>query len=151
MPTDKSIQVVEHADESSKREVDKHANAPMLKAAAEKRPLAWAVEALKIDLGDSVRKRRTAFLRRMMVCIGLPTLLATAYVFAYATPRYVSEFQITYQSFDATPQVGQASLLSTILGVGGATTVDMSRVVASYLTSSDVLQEVAKKVDIRGH
>lgn len=152
MPIDDSAQIVEQGARRSGKEGEKRgAIPPSLKDPAEKRPLAWAMEALKIDLDEYARKRRGAFVRRISLCIGLPTLLATVYALAYATPRYVSEFQITYQSFDQTPQAGQASLLSSVLGIGSSTTVDMSRVIASYLTSVDVLREVDKKVDLRRH
>jgi len=119
--------------------------------------LAWAKEAALIDLAQSVRKRRIGFLRRTLLFIGLPTLLATIYVYVYATPRYVSEFQLTYQTFAqpgssaaAMALGGQSSFLSSVLGVGSSS-VDMSRVLAAYLTSSDLLQHVAQKVDLRSH
>jgi capsular polysaccharide transport system permease protein len=134
-----------------------------VESAAEVRPLqsqpalAWAKEAVLMDLVQSARKRRIGFLRRMLLFIGLPTLLATFYVFVYATPRYVSEFQLTYQTFDqpgssaaAAALGGQSSFLSSVLGIG-ASTVDMSRVLAAYLTSSDLVQHVDAKVNLRGH
>jgi capsular polysaccharide transport system permease protein len=114
-------------------------------------PLAWANAALEINLVKSVRARRIAFLRRLMLFIGLPTLLAVGYVYWYASPRYVSEFQVTYESFDQPSAIGgQASLLSAMFGLGGST-IDMSRVIASYLTSTDALSEVDKHVGLRAH
>ncbi len=120
--------------------------------------LAWAKEAVLIDLAQSVRKRRIGFLRRVALFIGLPTLLATFYVYVYASPRYVSEFQLTYQTFDQPGSSaaamgalgGQSSFLSSVLGIGSST-VDMSRVLAAYLVSTDVVQRVDEKVNLREH
>jgi capsular polysaccharide transport system permease protein len=119
--------------------------------------LAWSKEAILIDIVQSARKRRVNFLLRIAFWVGLPTLLAAIYVFAYATPRYVSEFQLTYQSFAqpgstaaALGSAGQSSFLSSILGTGSSS-VDMSRVIASYLTSSDLVQHVDAKVNLRDH
>ena len=119
--------------------------------------LAWAQEAMRIDLAQATRKRRIGFSLRMLVWVALPTLLAALYVYAYATPRYLSEFQLTYQSFQqpgssasALAAGGQSSFLSSILG-GATGAVDMSRVIASYLTSSDLIDKVNARVDLRAH
>src|SRR5437660_7321516 len=82
-------------------------------------PRVWADAALEIDHFKSVHARRIAFLQRLAVFIGLPTLATVAYVYLYASPRYVSEFQITYQSFDQPATAGgQASLISAMFGLG---------------------------------
>jgi capsular polysaccharide transport system permease protein len=118
-------------------------------------PAAWAAEALRIDLAASLRRRRRVFLWRMAVFVLLPTLLTTAYVFLYATPRYVSEFQITYQSYDQSSSAASSSLLTGMLGLAGlgsgGAPVDMSRVLQSYLESDALLRTVDKQLDLRSH
>jgi capsular polysaccharide transport system permease protein len=114
-------------------------------------PLAWANAAVALNLGEAARARRRGFLLRLALFVGLPTLVATIYVFLYATPRYVSEFQITYQSFDQSPtSLGQPNPLAAMFGLSSST-VDMSRVIASYLTSTDALARVDAAVDLRKH
>lgn len=119
--------------------------------------LNWAKEALQLDWQLSARRRRVSFLRRLLIFIGLPTLLAAAYVFLYATPRYVSEFQLVYQTADPSGSppamlgsAGSSNMLASALGIGSAT-VDMSRVLASYLTSDDLLRRVDESLHLRTH
>jgi capsular polysaccharide transport system permease protein len=118
-------------------------------------PAAWATEALRIDLAASIRQRRRSFLRRMAIFVLLPTLLTAAYVFLYASPRYVSEFQITYQSYDQPSSSSSSTLLAGVLGLSGlgagGAPVDMSRVLQSYLESDSVLRTVDKQLNLRAH
>src|SRR5437868_13400925 len=44
-----------------------------------------------------IRKRR--FFVRLALFVALPTLLTFLYTFYWATPRYVSEFKLTYQTY----------------------------------------------------
>ncbi len=114
-------------------------------------PAAWANAALALNFAEAARARRRSFLQRLALFVGLPTLLATAYVFLYATPRYVSEFQVTYQSFDQPPvSGGQSNAFAAIFGLSNST-VDMSRVIASYLTSTDAMGKVDAAVNLRAH
>jgi hypothetical protein len=118
--------------------------------------LAWAKEAMQIDIAQSARKRRVDFLLRILLWVGLPTVLAALYVYVYATPRYVSEFQLTYQTYSQPGSSSSAlggggsssSLLSSVLGIGSSS-VDMSRVIASYLTSNDLVEHVDAKINLR--
>jgi capsular polysaccharide transport system permease protein len=76
--------------------------------------------------------------------VALPTLCVTAYIFFYATPRYVSEFQAIYHSNDSQMQ-------SSVLGglLGGSGSVDMNAAVVAYLQSPSVLAEVDKQLDLK--
>jgi capsular polysaccharide transport system permease protein len=114
-------------------------------------PPAWANAALALNYIEAVRTRRRGFVLRLALFIGLPTLAAALYVFLYATPRYVSEFQVTYQSFDQSPSsMGQSNVFAAMFGLSSST-VDMSRVIASYLASTDALAKVDAAVDLRNH
>jgi capsular polysaccharide transport system permease protein len=121
-------------------------------------PIAWAAEVLRIDVAAATRKRRRAFLSRMFVFVFLPTLLTAAYIFFYATPRYVSEFQITYQSVDlpnsgspSSTAGGLSTLAATVLGTAGTNPLDMTRVLTAYLNSDSLLKRVDKELNLRAH
>jgi capsular polysaccharide transport system permease protein len=113
-------------------------------------PATWTAEALRIDLAEAGRKRRRGFFLRMLAFVVLPTLLMAAYVYLYATPRYVSEFQLTYQNI-AQP-ASSTGLLASLLGTSsGGPTVDMAQVLTSYLTSDTILQKIDKELHVRAH
>jgi capsular polysaccharide transport system permease protein len=113
-------------------------------------PAAWTAEALRIDLAKANRRRRRGFLLRMLAFVLLPTMLMAAYVYRYATPRYVSEFQITYQTVAQPPP--STGLLSSLLGTSsGGIQVDMSQVLTAYLTSDTILQKIDKELNLRAH
>jgi capsular polysaccharide transport system permease protein len=115
-------------------------------------PAAWSVEALRIDHATANRRRRRGFILRLLAFVLAPTLLGAAYVYLYATPRYVSEFQITYQSINSPAASGSSSLLGSLLGASaGGSAVDMTRVLWAYLTSDTLLQKVDKELDLRRH
>jgi len=133
------------------REGEETAPERSLEAAAIPGPAAWANAALALNLSEAARARRRSFLQRLALLVALPTLLAAVYVYLYATPRYVSEFQVTYQSFDQSPMsVGQPNALAAMFGLSSST-VDMSRVIASYLSSTDALAKVDAAVNLRAH
>jgi capsular polysaccharide transport system permease protein len=93
------------------------------------------------------RTRRRRFLVKFALFVGVPTLLAFAYVFAWATPRYASEFEITYQSFQA-PQTLSSGLVQTLLGGGGAG-VDLGSIVYEYIRSATLLAQLDAKLHLR--
>jgi capsular polysaccharide transport system permease protein len=109
----------------------------------------WVAVAGNFSGAALKRKRRVAFLVRLMIFVGLPTLLSAAYVFLYATPRYVSEFQITYQG-DGSSALTNAppSTLANLL-TAGASSTDMNSVLTAYFTSSDMLSKIDAQLDLR--
>jgi capsular polysaccharide transport system permease protein len=115
-------------------------------------PAAWSAEALRIDHAAATRQRRRGLFLRLAVFVALPTLLTAAYVYLYATPRYVSEFQITYQSVNPQSTSGSSSLLGSLLGAAaGSGSVDMTRVLWSYLLSGTLLDKLEKQLPVRAH
>jgi capsular polysaccharide transport system permease protein len=113
-----------------------------------KSPVGWLPtmvpsEVLELEAEGLLRRRRNFFLLRILLFVALPTLIMAGYVYWYATPRYVSEFQIVYHSND--PQM-QASSLTGLLGTG---TVDMNRVIGAYIASDAILDVLDKKFDLR--
>lgn len=115
-------------------------------------PAAWAIEALRIDHDEVARRARRGFFLRLFLFVGLPTLLTAFYIFVYATPRYVSEFQITYQTYtpsSSSSSSGIAGLLGAVGLSSGGGSVDMSQVLTSYLQSDAVLMTIDKELDLR--
>jgi capsular polysaccharide transport system permease protein len=110
----------------------------------------WALEALRIDFAAAAQRRRKWFLIRLSLFVGLPTLVAALYVSAYVTPRYVSEFEILYQSFGHSVASPAAGLFSSLLG-SASESVDMPRVIESYLTSDTMLHVLDRQLDLRSH
>lgn len=103
------------------------------------------LEVLHLEVSDLIRRKRNLFLLRVFLFIAVPTLIVTGYVFFYATPRYVSEFQAIYHSND--PQM-QSSMLGGLLG-GGSGSVDMNAAVIAYLESPAALAEANKQLNLR--
>jgi capsular polysaccharide transport system permease protein len=118
-------------------------------------PQTWSIEALRIDIAAEARKKRSQFIKRMLMFVVLPTLLVAAYVFLYATPRYVSEFQVTYQSYGSSGGGGSAGPLAALMGGGssggGGGVVDMTRVLQSYFESDTLLKAVDQQLHLREH
>src|ERR1700722_1505189 len=112
-------------------------------------PPEWGVETLKLDFAKTLERRRRTFLGRLGLFVGLPTLLATIYVYLYATPRYVSEIQVVYQSYGQSQTQTSSGLLS-LLG-SGTGSLDMQRVIDSYIKSDTLLNDVDKKLNLRAH
>jgi capsular polysaccharide transport system permease protein len=101
-------------------------------------------EVLLLEHEKLLRAKRKAFLLKVLLLIVTPTLVAAYYAYFYATPRYVSEFQIVY---DDTSHSSASSGLAALLGVGATT--DMTRVISAYITSGATLSLVDKKLDLR--
>ena len=78
---------------------------------------AWAAAAVDVDWIADSRRRSRNFALRLLLFVALPTAIVAAYMFYYATPRYVSEFQITYQSATNSSSLATGGgALSSILG-----------------------------------
>jgi capsular polysaccharide transport system permease protein len=109
----------------------------------------WAASTLKLDFAEAAARRRRGFLLRLLIFVGIPTLVSAFYVFMYATPRYVSQIQVVYQSYGA-PQSQAPSFLSTFLGssIGG---LDMQRVIGSYVTSDTLLASLERQLPMHEH
>lgn len=115
-------------------------------------PEKWTDTLLNLDVDAYVWTQRRKFILHIVAFILAPTLLAAGYVGWYATPRYVSEFQILYH---ASQKVGglmggasAGGLLSSLMGSGSE--VDMTRVISAYLASKAVIDAVQPKVDLKG-
>ncbi len=113
-----------------------------LRVASAKQMIEFDPRVLEADSEEQFRRSRNFFLFRLFLFIVVPTLLAAFYSYIYATPRYVSEFEIVYKDTSSSGGGG----LSALLGGGG---VDMNRLISDYMTSPQMLDIVDKKLDIR--
>jgi capsular polysaccharide transport system permease protein len=106
--------------------------------------------AATIDWTHVSRRRRLSFAIRLFLFVVLPTASVAAYMFLYATPRYVSELELTYQtdSSNAKPISGGGMLASLLAPTVSA---DISSIIAAYLTSSAALDAVEDKLQFRKH
>jgi capsular polysaccharide transport system permease protein len=91
--------------------------------------------------------RRRRFFGRLALLVGLPTLLMALYAFLWATPRYVSEFELTYQSYQNT-QTLSSGLVQTLLGSsqGGS---DFGTILYEYIRSDTLLKKLDQKLALR--
>ena len=91
--------------------------------------------------------RRRKFLTKLALFVGVPTLLMALYVFAWASPRYTSEFEITYQSYQNTQSLSQG-LVQSVLG-GSSAGVDLSTIMYEYIRSDTLLRKLDAKLNVR--
>ena len=82
----------------------------------------------------------------LLLLVVLPTLLATYYFFAVATPQYVSEARFVVRG-PTNPQPGVLGSLLQSTGVGRAQ--DDTFAVHDYVLSRDALEELGQTVDVR--
>lgn len=104
------------------------------------------------DYATRVSERRSKLLRKLLVRLSvfvfLPTLVAGLYYGLMATPRYVSEAQMTIHAAEG--NLG-ATPLAALLGGGLNTSSKEIYILATFVTSQTVLDQLDRKLDLRGH
>ena len=91
--------------------------------------------------------RRKNFIKRLALFVGLPLLLMILYVFAWASPRYTSEFELTYQSYQNTQSLSNG-LIQSVLG-GSSSGVDPGTIMYEYIRSDTLLRKLDAKLNLR--
>jgi capsular polysaccharide transport system permease protein len=105
-------------------------------------------DVLRLDAVRLLRKQRNAFLLRVLAFVIGPTVAAALYVYVYATPRYVSEFQVVYVPTQSQSlSLSASSLIGGLLG--GTSTIDYTKVIGTYIISPAALEIVDAKLDLR--
>jgi capsular polysaccharide transport system permease protein len=94
------------------------------------------------------RRRRNFFLR-LGCFVGLPTLAALLYVFLWATPRYVTEFEVTYQLYQPQQSLATGGLLSNIMSSSQGGTVDYGTLLYEYIRSPALLTKLDSQLNLR--
>jgi capsular polysaccharide transport system permease protein len=116
---------------------------------AEAVPLAWSgtVQPAQVLLYTRRARRRRFFLRLGLIS-GLPTVLVLLYMIFVASPRYVSEFEITYQTYQ--PQQSLASgLIQSLLGTSISNNVDFSALLYEFIRSEPLLRRLDSELHLR--
>lgn len=99
---------------------------------------------------DIQRSRKRRFFLRVAAFVFLPTLLTFLYTFAWATPRYVSEFQATYQTYQPVKSLS-AGLVESVLGSSQGSNIDIAAIVYEYARSPALLAKLNAKLNLRDY
>jgi capsular polysaccharide transport system permease protein len=115
----------------------------------EAQPVAWAGVAHPVQiLLESQRARRRGYLLRLALFSGLPTVLTLAYMLFVASPRYVSEFQITYQTYQPAQNLS-SGLIYSIFGSSANGNVDLSTILYQYIRSETLMKKLDAQLHLR--
>jgi capsular polysaccharide transport system permease protein len=121
--------------------------APTLRGA----PPSWPEAAQHAQiLLDMRRVRKRHFIVRLALFVGFPTLFTLLYILLWATPRYISEFEFTYQTYRA-PQNLSSGLIQSVVGTSQANTIDIGAILYEYIRSPALLDKLDAKFDLRGY
>ena len=118
-------------------------------APAEARPIPWTLAAQPVQiLLRSRRRRKWRFLLRLALFSGLPTLLTLLYMLFVASPRYVSEFEITYQVYQPTQSLS-SGLVQSLVGTSQMNSVNFSAILYEYIRSATLLRKLDGELHLR--
>jgi capsular polysaccharide transport system permease protein len=109
---------------------------------------AWpTVRPLQVLL-ETRRERRKNFFKRLALFCGVPTLVVFLYFAFFASTRYISEAEFTYQTYQP-PTSLTSGLVQTVLGGSQGSTVDMSTILYEYLRSEALMTKLDKELHLR--
>jgi capsular polysaccharide transport system permease protein len=97
---------------------------------------------------DMQRSRKRRLLLRLVLFVGLPTLLTFLYTFFWAAPRYVSEFEVTYQVYQPLKSLS-SGLLESVLGTSQTSNIDIGAIVYEYARSPAALAKLDSKLNLK--
>jgi capsular polysaccharide transport system permease protein len=118
---------------------------------AQPRPAPLEAWPALVGYDDALRKMRAGrqrrFFARLALMVGLPTLFVLLYLFLWATPRYISEFEVTYQTYQ-NPQSLSTGLVQSLLGSSQGS-VDFGSILYEYIRSATLLEKLDKQLGLR--
>ena len=88
------------------------------------------------------RRRMVVLASRLLVFVGLPTLLAAWYFYFVATPLYATYSEFTIQQADATPSASAGGLMGALGGAAALGGFHESNAVQSYLQSREAMRRL---------
>ena len=95
------------------------------------------------------RGRWWAIVRPFLIMVGLPTLLTGVYYGFVASDVFVSETRYAIRTGEQAPATG---LLASMLGPTATTRAgDDASIVRDYILARDMLDELDRRLDLRGH
>lgn len=101
-----------------------------------------------VALVERRRSRARRLLGWFALIVVLPTLLTAAYTLFIATPRYTSEFELTYQTYRG-PSSLASGLVQSVTGTAQNNLVDLGTIVYEYLRSSTLADKLDQDLDLR--
>ena len=93
-------------------------------------------------------RRRRRFLLRLAVFVGLPTLATAGYFLLFASPRYVAELQLTYQTYQPVQSLS-AGLVQSVAGTSQSNSVDLGAIIYQYVRSAALLRQLDGTLGLR--
>jgi capsular polysaccharide transport system permease protein len=117
---------------------------------AEATPFSWvgSVQPDRMWLELKHARRRRLFFRLGIFC-ALPTIFTFLYMLFIASPRYVSEFEITYQTYNP-PQTLSSGLVQNLLGSNATNgALDLADILYEYIRSATLLQKLDHELRLR--
>ncbi|RYC30754.1 hypothetical protein D3273_17230 [Lichenibacterium minor] len=103
-----------------------------------------------VALVERRRSRSRRLLAWFTLVVLLPTLLTALYTLFVATPRYTSDFELTYQTYRG-PSSLASGLVQSVTGTAQSNTVDLGTIVYEYLRSSTLADRLDRDLDLRRH
>ncbi len=94
--------------------------------------------------------RRKNFFIRLAVIVLLPTFIVWFYTALLATPRYVCNFEITYQTYQPTNTLSSA-LTQSAAGSSVTDYVDYGTLLYEYIRSETLAEKVDQQINLRQH
>ena len=93
-------------------------------------------------------RRRRRFLLRLAVFVALPTLATAGYFLLFASPRYVAELQLTYQTYQPVQSLS-AGLVQSVAGTSQSNSVDLGAIIYQYVRSAALLRQLDGTLGLR--
>jgi capsular polysaccharide transport system permease protein len=90
-------------------------------------------------------RRKRGVLISILLCVALPTLVASLYYFFIASDRYVSVARFAVRQID----VQTFDTLGMLVGLPASQTTSDSYIVADYVASGDMVREVSARLPVR--
>lgn len=101
-----------------------------------------------VALVERRRSRSRRLVAGFALVVLLPTLLTALYTLFVATPRYTSEFELTYQTYRG-PSSLASGLVQSVTGTAQNNTVDLGTIVYEYLRSATLADKLDRDLDLR--
>jgi capsular polysaccharide transport system permease protein len=112
---------------------------------------AWPAAAQHAQiLLDMRRVRRRRLLLRLALFVGLPTVLTLFYTLLWATPRYVTEVEITYQEYRPVQSLS-SGLLQSVAGTSQNSSIDIGALLYEYIRSPALLAKLDTELGLRNY
>lgn len=94
------------------------------------------------------RRRLRGLLLRLGICVVLPALAVWLYTALVATPRYVCNFEITYQAYQPNPTMA-GGLTPSIIGSSMTDSIDYGTIIYEYIRSPALAAQVDQQLKLR--